>query len=143
MKLHEWVSTARKKAGLTQTQLGDAVGVGKQNVSAWENARHEPSFAQILKITQATGASLPAIPLGDGSPAVPIGEYFAAPPHSTASSLTVSEADWALLQDIKLVMMQDEVEMIRRRAAHVREQQNALGTLLAGDTKGKRSGNGQ
>lgn len=35
---------ARKAAGLTQEQLGFALGVTKSSVSAWENNRETPSF---------------------------------------------------------------------------------------------------
>lgn len=55
MVLSDWVLACREAAGLTQAQLGDLVGVGKGNVSAWENARHEPSYTQILRIGEQTG----------------------------------------------------------------------------------------
>ncbi|MFC6841501.1 helix-turn-helix domain-containing protein [Xanthomonas theicola] len=35
---------ARKAAGLTQEQLGFALGVTKSSVSAWENDRETPGF---------------------------------------------------------------------------------------------------
>jgi len=35
---------ARVAAGLTQEQLGFAVGVSKSSVSAWENGKETPSF---------------------------------------------------------------------------------------------------
>lgn len=44
---------------MTQTDLGDALGVTKGNVSAWENGRHEPSYTQMLKIAELTKSSLP------------------------------------------------------------------------------------
>lgn len=50
MDISEWVKECRKAAGLTQTELGERLGVGKANVSAWENGRHEPSYSQMLKI---------------------------------------------------------------------------------------------
>jgi DNA-binding transcriptional regulator YiaG len=64
MGLSEWVLSSREAAGLTQAQLGERVGVGKGNVSAWENSRHEPSYAQLLEIGRQTGwpHPLPMLP---------------------------------------------------------------------------------
>src|SRR5450830_1694857 len=62
MEIYEWVQTARSVAQLTQTQLGEALGVTKGNVSAWERGRHEPSWSQMLKISQLTKAQLPLPP---------------------------------------------------------------------------------
>ncbi|MEX3961058.1 S24 family peptidase [Paraburkholderia sp. EG286B] len=64
MKL--WIRAARKKAALTQEQLGERLGVTKGNVSAWENGRHEPSYAQIQEI-----AALSNMPLPDTERAMP------------------------------------------------------------------------
>lgn len=47
---------------MTQTELGDALGVTKGNVSAWENGRHEPSYSQMLRIADLTKAPLPLAP---------------------------------------------------------------------------------
>jgi transcriptional regulator with XRE-family HTH domain len=58
-----WVRLARKAAKLTQDQLGDLVGVGKANISRWEGGFHSPSYGQIIRIAQATGAALP-LPVG-------------------------------------------------------------------------------
>lgn len=59
MKISQWLLKARSSAELTQTQLGDALGVTKGNVSAWENDRHEPSWSQMIKISELTGSPLP------------------------------------------------------------------------------------
>lgn len=59
MELKEWVREARTSSNLTQTQLGEALGVSKANVSAWENGHHEPSWSQMLKIRSITGMPLP------------------------------------------------------------------------------------
>ena len=59
MNVAEWVRAARSHAQMNQTQLGDAVGVGKQNVSAWENDRHEPSFTQMSRIAEVTKYPMP------------------------------------------------------------------------------------
>ena len=58
MKMHEWIKAARLSATLTQTELAERLGVTKGNVSAWENARHEASHDQLLKIAQITGTNI-------------------------------------------------------------------------------------
>ncbi|MBB5462909.1 XRE family transcriptional regulator [Paraburkholderia sp. Cpub6] len=59
MEMRNWIRSARKKADLTQEQLGEKLGVTKGNVSAWENGRHEPSYAQIQEISVVTRCPMP------------------------------------------------------------------------------------
>ncbi|HDR9184578.1 TPA: helix-turn-helix domain-containing protein [Burkholderia vietnamiensis] len=59
MELKDWIRASRNGAKLTQEQLGERLGVTKGNVSAWENGRHEPSYAQLQQIAEITGATLP------------------------------------------------------------------------------------
>lgn len=59
MNLTLWIRSARKKADLTQEQLGERLGVTKGNVSAWENGRHEPSYAQLQEISVITKYPMP------------------------------------------------------------------------------------
>ncbi len=50
----------RERAGLTQRELAQALGVTITTVSAWENQRHEPrlTFAQTKLLTQILRCSL-------------------------------------------------------------------------------------
>lgn len=59
MEMRNWIRSARKKADLTQEQLGEKLGVTKGNVSAWENGRHEPSYAQVQEISVVTKYPMP------------------------------------------------------------------------------------
>ncbi|WP_322069936.1 helix-turn-helix domain-containing protein [Paraburkholderia bannensis] len=59
MEMKLWIRAARKKAGLTQEQLGEKLGVTKGNVSAWENGRHDPSYAQIQEMSALANMPLP------------------------------------------------------------------------------------
>lgn len=59
MKIDGWVRAAREGKGLTQEQLGAALGVSKSNISAWENGLHEPSYTQMRKIAELTRRPLP------------------------------------------------------------------------------------
>jgi|JI10StandDraft_1071094.scaffolds.fasta_scaffold88137_4 transcriptional regulator with XRE-family HTH domain len=44
---------------MTQEALGAEIGCSKQNVSSWENGRHEPSPVQLAKIAMLTRLALP------------------------------------------------------------------------------------
>ena len=50
MTLGERITLARKKAGLSQEQLGDRLGVSRQAVSKWESGRGYPEMEKILYI---------------------------------------------------------------------------------------------
>ena len=63
MEMKSWIRLARKKAGLTQEQLADKLGLTKGNISAWENGRHEASFAQLAAISELSG-----LPIGQDAP---------------------------------------------------------------------------
>ena len=49
---------ARAASGLTQEQLGFAIGVTKASVSAWENGRETPSFRVLADLRDALNRSL-------------------------------------------------------------------------------------
>lgn len=49
---------ARIATGLTQEQLGFALGVTKSSVSAWENGRETPGFRLLPELRGALGRSL-------------------------------------------------------------------------------------
>lgn len=65
MDIKEWVRAARKKADLTQEQLGDRVGRTKANVGHWEKGLHQPGWDMIQAIASATGFPLPSDELGE------------------------------------------------------------------------------
>lgn len=70
----QWIVKARSHKQWTQTQLGDAIGVTKANVSHWETGKHEPSFGQLLRIKNVTGFGLREVgqPPGWPFPRVPV-----------------------------------------------------------------------
>lgn len=43
----------RKKAGLTQEQLGEAVGVGHFQISRWERGAHSPRVDELPGLAKA------------------------------------------------------------------------------------------
>ncbi|WP_353861257.1 helix-turn-helix domain-containing protein [Azospirillum formosense] len=54
MDFAERIAQARKDAGLTQSQLADAVGVGQSTVGMWERGKNEPTIEMIQKIANTT-----------------------------------------------------------------------------------------
>jgi transcriptional regulator with XRE-family HTH domain len=58
------VRAARDAMGLTQEQLGFAVGVSKASISAWENDRERPGFDNLPKLRAALQESLDDLILG-------------------------------------------------------------------------------
>jgi transcriptional regulator with XRE-family HTH domain len=46
MSLHDRIKEARKSKGITQTELGDLIGVAKTTVAGYEKSR-EPTAAQL------------------------------------------------------------------------------------------------
>lgn len=56
-KISERLKSARKRAGLTQRELGEAVGISAQAIAQWEQGQTAPSNSNALKVAQATGVS--------------------------------------------------------------------------------------
>jgi transcriptional regulator with XRE-family HTH domain len=50
----ERLAFARKKKGLTQTQLADLLGVksGKQTISNWELGKSEPALSDLIRLAE-------------------------------------------------------------------------------------------
>ena len=53
MNLGEKILAARKKAGLSQTDLADLVGVSRQSVSKWETGESSPEAGNLLPVARA------------------------------------------------------------------------------------------
>ena len=57
MQLNERITQARKQAGLTQEQLGEALGVSRQAVSKWESGQANPDVGYIIRMCELFGLS--------------------------------------------------------------------------------------
>ena len=57
-KMAKRLREARRKAGLTQSQLAEAAGVADETVSRIERAAYEPSLSTVVALTEALGVSL-------------------------------------------------------------------------------------
>lgn len=55
MQIGERIKAARKKAGLTQKQLGEKMGISYQAVAQWENDLRNPKIETLRAIANALG----------------------------------------------------------------------------------------
>lgn len=51
-------SSAREKAGLSQTEVAKALGVNQASVSHWESGKTQPRSAQLPKIAKLYGVTV-------------------------------------------------------------------------------------
>jgi len=52
-----FIGPLREQLGLSQTELGEKVGVTRQTIAVWEKGERMPTLAQISRIAQALGVS--------------------------------------------------------------------------------------
>lgn len=57
MKLGEKILSARKKAGLSQVDLADALGVSRQSVSKWETGEANPEIGKLPELARLLDVS--------------------------------------------------------------------------------------
>lgn len=62
------IKEARKKAGLTQKELGQKLGLSFQAIAQWENDLRNPKFETLKKISDALGVSTSWLIYGEGDP---------------------------------------------------------------------------
>ena len=60
-KLTETLTENRKKAGLTQKQVAEHIGISAQAVSKWENGQSEPDIQSLCTLADLYGVSLDAL----------------------------------------------------------------------------------
>ena len=58
MKLNKKIIYSRKKAGLSQLDLADALGVSRQSVSKWETGESNPDITKLPALAKALGVSI-------------------------------------------------------------------------------------
>ena len=68
MTTGEKIRAARKKAGLTQTELAERLGVGYSAVGQWELGLRNPKFETLKKISAALGCSISTLFSCDNCP---------------------------------------------------------------------------
>lgn len=58
MELNEKILSCRKKAGLSQEELAQRIGVSRQAVSKWENGDSEPEVGKLLLLAETFEVSV-------------------------------------------------------------------------------------
>ena len=58
MKLNEKIIYSRKKAGMSQIDLADALGVSRQSVSKWETGESNPDITKLPAIAKVLNVSI-------------------------------------------------------------------------------------
>lgn len=61
MSIGENIRSLRESRGLTQAQLGDAVGVSDKAVSTWESGKREPRMGTAEKLAEFFGVTVSAL----------------------------------------------------------------------------------
>lgn len=57
MKLNEKIISCRKKAGMSQVDLADALGVSRQSVSKWETGESNPEITKLPQMAKLFGVT--------------------------------------------------------------------------------------
>ena len=58
MKVGEALLLARKRNGLTQREVADALGVVHVTIGRWENGHSEPAVSQLIQLSKVYKTSL-------------------------------------------------------------------------------------
>lgn len=115
------VRRMRIAAGLTQEQLGFAVGVSKQSVSDWENGRQYPNFQAWPKLRATLQRSLDDLICGDGD---------AAAIARVAKNLLDESGKYQVEQDVGRAHDSRELALLMRYRALNAKRQAALLELM-------------
>lgn len=115
------VRRMRIAAGLTQEQLGFAVGVSKQSVSDWENGRQYPNFQAWPKLRATLQRSLDDLICGDGD---------AAAIARAAKNLLDESGKYQVEQDVGRAHDARELALLMRYRALNAKRQAALLELM-------------
>lgn len=100
---------ARAASGLTQEQLGFAIGVTKASISAWENGRETPSFRVLVDLRDALNRSLDELICGRVS--------------AVAEPAATKEGE------LRATNAQEEALLVRFRALRARKREALLEVL--------------
>lgn len=79
MSLGERIKALRRRAGLSQEQVAEQVGVSRQAVAKWEAGQSAPSTENLRKLVQVLQVGLEERPGSPPQPADPIKLGWAGP----------------------------------------------------------------
>ena len=75
MPIGENIKSLRESRGITQAQLGDAVGVSEKTVSAWETGKREPRIGTVEKLAEFLGVAVSALLCSEGCGTSPASDF--------------------------------------------------------------------
>lgn len=109
MKIGESLKSARMKAGMSQSELAEKLGISSVGISQWESGRRIPRDETLLRIAQALGISI-----------------------SDIFEFTPEETECILMYEKKLKKAQNFLETaIQEKNAKDIEQSNAFISIIS------------
>lgn len=75
MPIGKNIKSLRESRGLTQAQLGDAVGVSEKAVSAWETGKREPRMGTVEKLAELLGVAVSTFLCSEECCAAPTSDF--------------------------------------------------------------------
>lgn len=90
MTLREKLIVSRNKAGLSQMELANQLGVSRQAVSRWESGQSKPSTERLLALGVLYGVSIDQL-LNTGNVEVPAAKTVSAPPEVESREAVILE----------------------------------------------------
>ena len=90
MTLREKLIVSRNKAGLSQMELANQLGVSRQAVSRWESGQSKPSTERLLALGVLYGVSIDRL-LNTGNVEVPAAKTVSAPPEVASREAVIPE----------------------------------------------------
>jgi transcriptional regulator with XRE-family HTH domain len=61
MSTGELIRSARLRAGLSQAELGQRLGMATSSIARWETDRVEPGYSTLRRVLQACGFDIPPV----------------------------------------------------------------------------------
>jgi transcriptional regulator with XRE-family HTH domain len=61
MRTGELIRSARNRAGLSQAELAERLGMPVSSIARWETDRVEPGFSKLRRVLQACGFDIPPV----------------------------------------------------------------------------------
>ena len=68
----EQIKSARRKLGISQTELAKKLGVGQSTVAMWETGKNKPEYGKLLALAEVFGMKISALAGESGVARVPV-----------------------------------------------------------------------